>query len=127
MANLWSNFKEGLNMKKIMRVILLLALSISSVMSADYRYIDAGEHYYINKFGSNNEYVQVIRKVGNNKVKVKDVIDGSTEIVHASKLLTRKTLKEDESTNKIIGVAATAAAMGALYCYFNPKECKIKK
>ena len=114
-------------MKKVLNVILFIALSTSSVISADYRYIDVGDYYYINKFGSNNEYVRVIRKVGSNEVKVKDVIDGSTEIVNASKLLTRKELKEQESSNKIIGAGIFVAGAGALYCYFNPKKCKLKK
>ena len=111
-------------MKKSLTGMLFL---VSSVISADYQYIDIGDYYYINKFGSNNEYVQVIRKVGDNKVKVKDIIDGSTEIVYASKLLTRKELKEQESTNKVIAAGATIVTMGALYCFFNPKKCKLKK
>ena len=101
--------------------MVLVALCISSAVSADYEYIDTGDYYYINRFGDNNEHVVVVRKMGNDKVKVRDLSDGSTQIVSAYKLLTKSELDNEETKNAVGGVAL---GLGLLYCLANPDECK---
>jgi len=108
-------------MKKIMIMILLLALSTSTAVTAEYKYISKGDYYYINEFGGYNPYVKVINKLSNNKVKVRDLSDGSTYVVYASQLLTKSELEADQIRNTIGGVAI---GVGIVYCLFHPNECK---
>ena len=107
-----------------MRVIvsmLLVMLFISNALSADYDYLDVGDYYYINKFGDDNEHVVVVRKLGNDNVKVRDLSDGSTQVVSAYKLLTKSELDNEETANAVGGVAL---GLGLLYCLSHPDECK---
>ncbi len=105
-------------MKKLMMLTLLLTTSM--VYAADYDYIDPGDYYYINRFGDDNPYVVVVRKMGNQKVKVRDVNTGDTMVVDASALLTKSQLESQEWQNTLGGAAVGATI---LYCIFT-NNCK---
>ena len=108
-------------MKKTILIILLLTLCISSAVSADYDDIDAGDYYYINTFGSDNEYVKVMKKLDDGRIKVKDTETYEVKKVYPSKLLTKSELDEEELTNTVGGIAL---GLGLIYCLANPDECK---
>lgn len=100
----------------------MLLISIPVIFSAaSYSYLDAGDRFFINKFGSDNQYVEVIRKLGGSQVKVRDLNTYETEVVYASKLLTRSELRNEEFENKAIG---TVAVLGFLACLAAPEQCK---
>lgn len=71
--------------------ILIFAFLIGTANAADYRDIDPGDYFYINN-GGENDRVRVVRKLGNEKVKVKDTNTGEGMVVQASKLLTKSQL-----------------------------------
>ena len=97
-------------MKKLITSVLIVLLSISSAISADYDYIDRGDYYYIYNFGEEDDYVVVIRKLGDSKVKVRDLSTGGTKVVYASELLTKSEV-EAKSTNTKIGLGALAICL----------------
>jgi hypothetical protein len=101
--------------------IILIALCVSSSIAADYDDIDVGDYYYINKFGDDNEYVKVIRKLDDGRVKVKNTETYDTKKVYPSKLLTKSELDNEEFENTAKG---TILGLGLLYCLANPDECK---
>lgn len=106
---------------KMKKFILLLVFTcfVSSTYAANYEYIDSGDYYYINNWGENG-YVQVVRKLEDEKVKVRDVYSGEAFIVPASKLLTKAELEREEAVNNTAGWAAGAAV---IYCLANPGTC----
>jgi hypothetical protein len=109
-----------MSIQQLLMTAVLSALLMTNVLAANYDYVDPGDFYYINKFGDDNDYVVVVRKMGNGRVKVRDLNDGSTQVVDASKLLTKSQLDSEETTNFIGG---TAIGIGILYCLANPGEC----
>ena len=98
-------------MKKIITMIVLVTLSISSVMSADYEYIDRGDYYYIYNFGENDDYVVVVRKLKDSKVKVRNIDTGATQVVYASQLLTKSEVNTRANMNVAVGA-------GVMLCLF---------
>ncbi|KHD11714.1 hypothetical protein PN36_14460 [Candidatus Thiomargarita nelsonii] len=103
---------------KILTAVVLSVLAVNA-LAADYDYVDPGDYYYINGWGD-NQSVMVVRKMGYNQLKVRDLNTGETEIVNASKLLTKSELGSEEFVN---GVTGTAIGIGILYCWANPGEC----
>lgn len=99
-------------MNKIAAFMFALVVS-APCLAANYEYIDVGDAYYINRFGNNNDYVIVERKLGDGRVKVRDIETGSTSIVNASKLLSESELNSEETANKAIG---WGVGLGALWC-----------
>lgn len=97
-------------MKKLITSILIIALSINSAISADYDYIDRGDYYYIYNFGEDDDYVVVVRKLGESKVKVRDLDTGGTKVVYASELLTKSEV-EAQGTKTKIGLGALAICL----------------
>ena len=92
----------------------------ANAYTADYGYIDPGDYYYINRWGDDNERVVVVRKLGNNRVKVRDLNTGATQVIEASKLLTKSELDSEELANTVGG---TAIGLGVLFCLINPEAC----
>lgn len=99
-------------MKKVITVVLIVVLSISNLMSASYEYIDIGDYYYINNFGDDNDYVVVVRKLKSDKVKVRNIDTGATQVVLASELLTKSQLDTEENVNMAIGIAGVLCILG---------------
>lgn len=114
----------GLAMKITMKILLAAVLSIllmANALAVDYNHIDIDDRYYINRWFTDNEHVVVVRKMGNGKVKVRDLSTRSTKVVDASELLTKSDLEFEELRN---GIGAGAVIMGGsmIYCLVNP-EC----
>jgi len=103
---------------KTIIIAVMLCFSLLSI-AADYEYIDSGDYYYINNF-SENDYVRVVKKVGDGKVKVRDAYSGETQIVNSSELLTQNELDSEETRN---AVAGWATGLGLLYCLSNSDRC----
>lgn len=100
-------------MRKAALLFALLSMSsVSTVFAANYDYISYGDAYYINRFGSNNDYVVVQEKLGNNMVKVRNVETGATITIDASKLLTKSELDTKETVNTIGGAALIFCVLG---------------
>lgn len=108
-------------MKKVIKTILLISLFVSNAISANYEYIDKDDYYYIQELTGTDQYVVVVRKMGDNKVKVRNLDTLATDVVYASSLLTKSQL---ENANIAAGVGGTLIVGTILYCIFNPKECK---
>lgn len=96
-------------------------MPVGVCLSADFNYIDPGDYYYINRFGSNNDKVVVVRKLEYPDVKVRDVDTGESKVVSASKLLTKSELNNEEMANGVLGGLAALAVVG---CIANPEACK---
>lgn len=76
----------------------------NAAVAADYGFIDPGDYYYINNWGDNSR-VQVVRKLGNGKVKIRDARTGEASVVHARVLLTKSELAQEEVGNAVLGTA----------------------
>ena len=108
-------------MKKVLKTILFVSLFVSNAISANYKYVDVGDYYHIYEATSDNQYVVVVRKMGNNQIKVRNLNTMTTDVVSASQLLTKAELDEVSIS---MGVGATAFGVGIVYCLLNPEGCK---
>ena len=108
-------------MKRILISSLVGITTCTSSMgiAADYDYIDPGDYYYINRWDE-NEHVEVVRKLGSGKIKVRNLSTGETKVVFASKLLTKSELTSEETGHAI---GAAAIGVGILFCLANPGSC----
>lgn len=111
-------------MKKLLSASCALVMTASIAASADYNYIDPGDVYYINDWGADNRRVMVVRKLGNNMVKVRDATTGEATSVRASELLTRSQLNAEETENAVVG---TAVGVAIMVCMLSPETCQNKK
>lgn len=95
-----SAFKTGL------AGFLFGAFSMTGIaQAASYNYVDPGDVYYVNDWGSENRRVVVVRKIGSGQIKVRNVHSGATFVVHAERLLTRSQLQAEEVGNAVVGTA----------------------
>jgi hypothetical protein len=106
-----------------MKVIITIALALfaSFANAVDYEHIDIDDVYYIYHYMTNEEVV-VVRKLGEGKVKVRDLKTGDIQVVDYSALLTKKEIEAKDS-NAFWGTAAVLG--GAVYCSGND-NCKAK-
>lgn len=103
----------------MLSVVIFFFFYASNALAVDYSYIDPGDYYYINNWGD-NDHVVVVRKLGSNQVKVRNLSTGSTQVISASKLLTKSQLDTEETGNAIGGAAI---GIGIIYCLANPEAC----
>ena len=108
-------------MLKVFIPIFAVFLSGTVTNAADYNYIDPGDHYWINDWGSENRYVTVVRKLGNGNVKVRNAYTGASSNVRASELLTERELQIEETKNTVGG---TALGIAIMVCLLNPEKCE---
>lgn len=107
-------------MKKITLYIALICFIVTA-HAADYDNVSKGDRYYIHHVFDDDDYVEVVTKLSGDQIKVRDMYSGATKIVYASKLLTESEL-ENRNTATEIGMGA--AALGLVYCFSNPNNCK---
>jgi len=108
---------------KFLVSIIALALTVTTTNAADYNFIDPGEYYYINDWGSDNRKVVVVRKLGNGNVKVRNLATNEGLLIQASRLLTFKELQAEETVNAVGG---TAVGVAILVCLMSPETCNKK-
>lgn len=97
-------------MKVIITLVFAMFASIANAVS--YEYVDIDDVYYIYHYTKNEEVI-VIKKLGEGKVKVRDIRTGDVQVVEYSALLTKKEIEEKDS-GAFWGTAAVIG--GAIYC-----------
>ena len=110
-------------MKTLISIISILFTITFNSAAANYNFLDPGDVFYINDFGSDNRRVVVVRKLGAGSVKVRNLYSGESTIVNAGKLLTKAELDAQETENVIIGTIGGAAL---IFCLLSPEDCKKK-
>ena len=96
-------------MSKFLISLAAMVFAATSINAADYNYIDPGDYYWINDWGSENRRVVVVRKLGGGNVKVQDLSTGESSNVQASRLLTQSKLQAEEIGNAVVGSAVGVA------------------
>ena len=107
-------------MIRILCAVLALCAFVSQAVAANCSYIDPGDHYYLNDWGPENRKGVVVRKLGGNSVKVRDVASGESSVVQADALLTKSELSTEETSNAVVG---TAVGVVIMVCLLSPETC----
>jgi len=109
----------SLTVRKFVTSLVIFSFGLpSTLLAANYSYLDPGDMFYVNDFGD-NRHVVVVRKMGNGNVKVRNTTTGESFVIQATKLLTQAELEAEELGNAVVGTAVVGAV---IFCLFTD-EC----